>query len=66
MKLNHPKLSMDMHNILTTHDVIRVGVKIQHATYNASIFGREYIIYQVSNNRPKNTMPKHGILCAGN
>jgi hypothetical protein len=31
---------MDMHNILTTHDVIRVCVKYQHATCNAFIVKR--------------------------
>jgi hypothetical protein len=35
--MHHPKLYMDMHNIFSTHDVIRVCVKNQHATCNASI-----------------------------
>jgi hypothetical protein len=37
MKPNHPKLCMDMHNILLTHDVIQICVKNEHATCNASI-----------------------------
>jgi hypothetical protein len=37
MKPNHPKFYMDMHNILSTHDVIQIYVKSEHATCNASI-----------------------------
>jgi hypothetical protein len=39
-KPNHPKLCMDMHNILSTHDVIQICVKNEHATCNASIAKR--------------------------
>jgi hypothetical protein len=40
LKPNHPKLCMDMHNILTTHDVIQICVKNQHAICNASTVKR--------------------------
>jgi hypothetical protein len=37
MKPNHPELYMNMHNILSTHDVISIRMKSEHATCNASI-----------------------------
>jgi hypothetical protein len=32
MKPNHPKVYMDMHKILLTHDVIQIHVKGEHVS----------------------------------